>query len=266
MQTGKGKRIDLSAPLDQYLSCESRICATFSAQAFKAVEKKSRNSVGLWISREPLSVEEELRFVAHAAEFLDRVSSFNSASYGLDTNRHGFIVFSLPTGRHISEGAPEGSELERRYLGCVRAIEVMHNRGLCCGDISLESFLLGREGAVLFIAGLGLFSDPEQLPKQGRDELLELRAYQAPEQRVSGQESAKVDVYALAALGYRFFSGAPLIQAGLGMQPGNEQEIVQILGAPAWINLLLPSILNSPIDSRLGNASELMKAIVKARR
>ena len=265
MQTAKGKRMDLSAPLDQYLSCESRISATFSAQAFKAVEKKSRNSVGLWISRAPLSVEEELRFVTHAAEFLDRVSSFNSASYGLDTNRHGFIVFSLPTGRHISEGAPEGSELERRYLGCIRAIEVMHNRGLCCGDISLESFLLGREGEVLFIAGLGLLSDPEELLKQGRDELLELRAYQAPEQRVGGQEGAKVDVYALAALGYRLFSGAPLIQAGLGIQPGNEQEIVQILGAPAWINLLIPSILNSPLDSRPGSASELMKAIVKAR-
>ena len=105
----------------------------------------------------------------------------------------------------------------------------------------------------------------EELLKQGGDELLELRAYQAPEQRVSGQESAKVDVYALAALGYRLFSGVPLIQAGLGIQPGNEQEIVPILGAPAWINLLIPSILNSPLDSRPGNASELMKAIGNAR-
>ncbi len=265
MQTAKGKRIDLSAPLDQYLSCESRISATFSAQAFKAVEKKSRNSVGLWISREPLSVEAELRFTAHAAEFLERAPSFNSASYGLDTNRHGFIVFGLPMGRHISEGALDGSELERRYFGCVRAIEAIHNRGLCCGDISLESFLLGREGEVLFIAGLGLLSDSEELLKQGGDELLELRAYQAPEQRVGGQESAKVDVYALAALGYRLFSGSPLIQAGLGIQPGNEQEIAPILGAPAWINLLLPSILNSPVDNRPANASELMEAIVKAR-
>ena len=147
----ENKRADLTVPIEERFTLESRLAYSLSGQIFKAIDRTSRGSVALWISRRPLEADALDRFLRRAAQLFGLTGQPEAIAFGLDPMRHGWVSFRLFSGRHILEGGGDRRVAERRWLGCVRAFERMHKVGLACGDVCLESFLLTSGGEVRFL-------------------------------------------------------------------------------------------------------------------
>lgn len=265
MQSESG-RADLSVPIEERFTLEARLAYSLSGQVFKAIDRVSRSSVAIWVSRRPLSVEAAELFLRRAETMRGMAGQPEVTAYGLDPMRNGWVVFRLFAGRHILEGRVDRREAERRWLGCVRAIERFHKAGISCGDVCLESFLLTSSGDVRFLGGLGMFPpDSDTLLGALSAESGELSMYLAPEQVEDGSSSMSADVYALARLSYRLFSGKLLTESARPTSGQAQAQLPSLERAPGWFNLAITPIFSCLPEDRPQDAMALMQAILRER-
>ncbi len=263
---GETKRQDSQVPIREGFALESRITASISGQAFKAIERRSRLSLGLWISRWPLREPYIDQFLRRAADIARAGSQPSLLSFGLDAEGYGWATFKLLSGRNILEGKLEGAELERRCLGCIRAIAGLHRAGMRCGDVSLDSFFMTTGGEPRFIGGFGLLLPPEEVAALPEDpELAELLAYLSPEQRQDRGETAQGDVFSLAMLAYRLFLGHSISNSFPSFGKGSDVALPAIPGAPAWMRTVIEPILSGSAQCRPKDADDLTNWIIQAR-
>lgn len=262
----EGKRADLSVPIEERFTLEARLAYSLSGQVFKAIDRASRTSVAIWISRRPLSPDAVDSFLRRVEQLCSVSGQPQVLAFGLDPMRHGWFSLRLFSGRHILEGRVDRREAERRWLGCVRAIERMHKAGIACGDVCLESFLLTSSGEVRFLGGLGvLASGSELFTAAPLEEAQELHLYLAPEQGEEPSCSMMTDVFALARLSYRFFSGRPLAETVRSLEKRAHTNFPPLDRAPSWFNPAVLPILSCIAEDRPQNATALMQAILRER-
>lgn len=262
----EGRRTDLTVPIEERFTLESRLAYSLSGQLFKAIDRSSRGSVALWISRLPLPSAGVDRFLRRAEQLFALPGQPEALAFGLDPMRHGWVAFRIFSGRHILEGRVDRREAERRWLGCVRAVERMHKMGLACGDVCLESFLLTSGGEVKFFGGLGvLFSGSELFTAAPASEAQELHMYLAPEQADSCSCSMSTDVFALSRLAYRLFSGRPLAQVAKEISGKLHPSFPELERAPAWLNTTLVPLFACSPEDRPKDATSLMQALLRER-
>lgn len=262
----ESRRADLSVPIEERFTLEARLAYSLSGQTFKAIDRASRSSVALWISRGPLSPEAVDRFLRRADQLCAVPGQPEVIAFGLDPMRHGWISFRLFSGRHILEGRVDRREAERRWLGCVRAVERMHKAGVACGDVCLESFLLTSGGEVRFLGGLGILTSGSELfTAAPLEEAQELHMYLAPEQIEEPSGAFNTDVFALARLSYRFFSAKPLVETARSVERRVDTNFPPLDRAPSWFNPAVLPILSCAAEDRPQTATALMQAILRER-
>lgn len=265
VDSGK-KRRDTAASIRDLYSIDTRLTSALSGCVFKSVEKSSRVSVALWISRWPLDAVQSEHFIRTAQELTQSGLQQEVISFGLDSARYGWVAFRPPSGRHILDGKLEQTEIERRYLGCVRSVAQFHRAGLQCGDVSLDAFLLQAGGEPRFVGGLGSLVSAEAFAHAAQaPELKELAIYIAPEQREGYKETKQGDVYSLAMLAYRFFLGNPVTDSFPEFTGDGDSVLPPIPGAPGWVQKVIVPILSGDLDSRPLDADDLIQRVVKSR-
>jgi hypothetical protein len=239
----------LAGPVTDYFVIESHVTSTRTADAYKALDKLKRQSVGLWITRQPLRPDVEEAFASRLQRLASVSGIGDILSCGVDSDGTGFIVSPVFDGQPLTFGEPESAELERRFLSCLRVVERIHAAGVVCGDLCLESFLLGRGGQVQFIGVAGSFEETDGIMTEtpSIDEL----AYMPTEQQSAGAVSTRVDVYALGTLAYRLFTGA--------LPALNRDPFIPISEAapqvPSWVDGVLPRALNMLPNQRFPDAA-----------
>lgn len=260
------RRSDLLVPIEQHFTLESRIAYSLQGQVFKAVDRNAHAGVALWISRKSLSEEETDRFLQRAERIVSVGAQPEVIAFGLDPMRQGWVSFRLLSGRRVLEGRVESLEAERRWLGCVRAVERFHKAGLACGDICQDTFILTASGDVRFFGGLGVLSSPsELLAAMPADEAEELRLYVAPEQLDQPSDLLSSDVFGLARLAYRFFCKKPLAQSVKEKSSSGAERHAAGDRVPPWFDgVILPLLVCRPED-RPQDASALLQTLLRER-
>ena len=176
------------------------VAGTLSAKAYRAVDVSTRQEVTVWRTRGPLQSGEVSRFHDRIMS-LQRIPRVEPILWcGVDNRNRGFAVLRAYDGRKIDCSATTKADIEERFDGCATILEALHERGITCGDICLDSFLLNDRGGVSLFAVLG------DTALQHEDEDGDLRrsryeAFRPPEQKRGGTQPAFVDVYALARIG-----------------------------------------------------------------
>jgi len=263
---GETKRQDIQSPIREGFALDSRIAASLSGQTFKAVERRGRQSVALWISRWPLAEPYLGQFLRRAVELSASASQPSLLSFGLDAEGFGWATFRLVACRNLLDGKLEGAELERRCLGCIRAIAALHRAGMRCGDVSLDSFFMTTGGEARFLGGFGLLAPPDEVEALASDrELAELQAYLSPEQRANRGETAQGDVYSLAVLAYRLFLGRSITESFPTFGKASDLALPPIPGAPEWMKKVVDPILVGSVHHRPKDAEDMMNWIVQSR-
>ena len=264
--------VHTSGSVDDYFVIEGLVLSTRCADAFKAMDRASKESVALWKLRSPLPVNSE-----SVRQFLNRLAVIGDidpplcamSTYGVDAQGIGFAVFPVLLGHSFAERSPDTVERERLFGAAVHKLEVIHDKGLVCGDLCCSSFWVNRFGDTSFIGVMGAFDaemiSPETVPP------LETLHFVAPEQRDGGAMSPATDVFALGVLGYYMLTG----EYPWGAQPPVSNEALQAaavktpssFGAhvPGWADEVLGKCLAPDPAHRYANAGVLFKAIAGAR-
>ncbi len=260
------KRCDLAVPIEERFTLESRLAFSAAGQVFKAIDRSTRSSVALWISRKAFSDTEASLFLRRAGQLAGLAGQPEACSFGLDPMRHGWVLFRLLSGRRVIEGRLDLPEAERRWLGCVRAVERLHKAGIACGDVGIDSFVMMNGGDVRFFGGLGVASSPASfLSGAPKEEAEELALYLAPEQLEGQAATLSTDVLALARLAYRFFSGKPLAQSAVRPGSSGVLTLPQLQRAPAWFPTVVMHTLACAPEERPQDASALIQALLRER-
>lgn len=248
---------------------EAHLASTRSADLHRAFRKSDGERVGLWILRQPLvSGSTAARRFINRLELLSQPGSpvRTLESYGVDSAGVAFAVVSVPRGEPITGGAPlEAKEAERRFLQCLRIVELLHRAGLVCGDICDSSFWMNDDGAVELLGVLGSF-DAEAASTAVLPPLDTLH-YVAPEQRSGGGVEQASDVYSLGVLAYRLYTGAfpgevsTILMGGvldlLSIKPLSAYND----STPFWVEEVVLRCLEPQPVKRFSSAGELIEAI-----
>ncbi len=264
--------VHTSGSVDDYFVIEGFFLSTRCADAFKALDRASKESVSLWKLRESLPVNSDAvrRFLNRLALIGDMDPPLCSMlSYGVDASGVGFAIFPALLGRPFGERGVDKLENERLFGSAVRKIAALHSRDILCGDICGASFWIDRVGEPSFIGAMGAvdieMTSPAELPP------IETLHYVSPEQRDRGLLIAPTDVFALGVLGYQMFTG----HFPYGEQPqvpGQELDISQVAlptsfgpQVPGWADEVLMKCLHPDPARRYADAEILFKGIAQAR-
>jgi len=264
--------VHTSGSIDDYFLVEGLVLSTRYADAFKAMDRASKESVSLWKVRAPMSVNSDQvrRFLNRLAVIGDMDPPVCSMlTYGVDAAGIGFAIFPSLLGRSYGERGADKTENERLFGAAVHKIEVLHNHGVLCGDISGSSFWIDRVGEPSFIAPLGAIeielNAPQLLPP------IETLHFVAPEQLSGGLLTRATDVFALGVLGYHLLTGH-YPYGSEPLTPGQSFDIGQVklpsaFGAqiPGWADSVLLKCLAPNPAERYQDAAALFRGIAEAR-
>lgn len=238
MSSGKVRETDLN----NYFQVESHLVEGIYADAYKAVDKTSARPVCLWMFRSRLKDQ-----VGADDAFLERISLLSAEMpgailrFGVDSTGVAFATVPPLDGRPLFGGGLDPIEAERRFLACLRLVVALHDKGISLGDITEGSFWVDRTGTVRLVGVMGDFSEY----------FIEKEEPRNTEFICSGTLFQK-DCYALCVIAVRLFSGS---------FPTGRVNITN-KNAPSWAH----SVLQSGIDRKYNNASEILNEIQASRK
>ncbi len=260
-----------SGTIDEYFFIEGHLLSTRTSDAYKAIDKFSKASVLLWRLRHPLDSKS-----GGIGRFLARMKILTSItpavadieSYEVDANGVAFAVLPQLHGQALSAVKLEVTEAERQFVSCLRLVAQLHEQGVVCGDLCPASFWLDRSGDLMFLGIMGSFdseaSGTATLPAP------ELLNYMAPEQRSGAGAVPASDVFALAVLGYHFFTG----QFPYGAHSGvlGEADLASLKPvsqfvpkAPSWTEDFFQKALHPDPEARYATVEQMLKGLVELR-
>ncbi|MEN9846241.1 MAG: Protein kinase domain [Pseudomonadota bacterium] len=185
------------------------VAGTLTAEAYRALDLTTNQEVTVWRTRGPLQEAEVGRFQRRLLmlQGIPRVEPIIRC--GVDCHNRGFAVLRAYDGRKVNCIAASRQEIEQRIDDCAAIVGAIHDLGIACGDICLDSFLLKDRGGVTLFAVLG---DCALQFEEGDSECNRNRyqPFRPPEQRKGGLQNRSVDLYALARLAETL--GAVMIQ------------------------------------------------------
>lgn len=188
----------MTGSLEDRFDFLNEVAGTMTASAYRAVDVTSNQEVTVWRTRGPLQSSEVGRFQDRllALQRMPRVETILWC--GVDSYNRGFAVLRAYDGRKVDCAATSKQEIEERFDGCAAILEALHDRGITCGDVCLDSFLLKDRGGITLFAVLGDVALQNEDDDFNRNRYL---AFRPPEQKNGGVQPTLVDVYALARLG-----------------------------------------------------------------
>ncbi len=258
--------------VEDYFLIEGHILSTRSADAYKALDKATKESLCLWKLRHPLAVNSDA-----VRRFLNRLAAIGDfdppvcdmTTYGVDAAGVAFAVFPPIPGQSITQLKVDVGEAERIFFAILRTLEPLHSEGIVCGDLCGNSICVDRTGDVSLIGVMGSF-DTEAAATSMLPPMDTLH-FVAPEQREGGGAEPATDVFALGILGYHLFTGT----FPFGPVPplmGGDIDLSRVKPATAWGSqipkwtdeVLLKCIDPSPAK-RYQSAGEIRKVIAEVR-
>ncbi len=248
--------------IDDYFLVETKILSTRTADLYIAQDKLRGGDVSLWRLRDPLPLDSSV-----IAEYLKRQQVLESIDppvsdyigYAVDNTGIAFGVLARLDGNTLTEGSPEISELERRFVSCVEIAARIHTASIVCGDLCKNSFWLNRTGSVRFIGIMGAFETDSQ---QGLASYPEAIEYLAPEQKTNESLDLRSDVYAMGVLGYFIFAGRYHRES----DEGSYSKIRKLRkDVPFWADQVIRKALSKDPSQRYQNAIEMLEAIKSQR-
>lgn len=275
-------QLNIGGKVSDYFLIEAPICATISAEAFKAVDKGRNQSITIWIGRKPLDRQSpEMGAFYVRMQELSRLEPFSStiSSFGTDAEGIPFVCMENVDGQPIRSGNVDIAAAERRFFAAIRSIEKLHDAGISCGDLSASSFWYGRDGEINFIgvAGLPDNFNARNLP----EDCGEFLTFLAPELRAQMSEQVSAhqalvrmpanDVFSLGVLGYYLLTGnlpwGDRYNRELADLPKEPPFLIKeaLRNAPAWSEELLMKCLHPNPRHRYMNAGALFKALMSVR-
>ena len=211
---------------------ESKLTATLSTDIFKAVSKAQATPALVLTIRGGILLADPA-----AAEFAQRIRTLSNAGLchctevGVDDENNAFVIMPPVEGVAIASGRVERAEGERRFLSAARIIAKIHELGLCCGDLSPESWWVSRSGEVYLLAPCGIpIIDSEKRDKSSPDrrhidrrpsldEDSDWGELLSPEVLAGQSPTASSDVYSLAALGKKILAAFLVSDRGAYLGP-----------------------------------------------
>ncbi|MEO1166813.1 MAG: protein kinase [Chloroflexota bacterium] len=185
-----------------------------------------------------------------------------------------YIVMAYISGGTLNEQIASGSMSYERTLSITRqmaeALDFAHSRGIIHRDIKPGNVLLDDNGNI-YLADFGLAKVTESATDITAGNIIGTPAYMAPEQSGPGDESTRIDVYALGVLVYQMLAGE------LPYNADNPTQLIvahlmQPIPSINEANPNLPEELQDVIDNalaktpseRYATAGELYKALASA--
>lgn len=189
----------MTGSLEDRFDFLNAVAGTLTAKAYRALDVTTNQEVTVWRTRGPLQGAEVARFQKRLLA-LQRIPRVERIIWcGVDCHNRGFAVLRAYDGRKVDCAAASKQEIEQRFDDCAAIVEAIHDLGITCGDICLDSFLLKDRGGVTLFAVLGdaelQFEDEDGEFNRNR-----YLAFRPPEQKKGGPQHTSVDVYALARL------------------------------------------------------------------
>jgi len=249
MNGGVGKWQVLNGNIAEYYRMREMVASTYSAQAFKASNIRSREEVVVWITRAPIASRETERFERRLRKLFGAPQVQQIALCGVDKENLGYAVLPPYKGRGIGWRFKNAAELERRFLGCLRIVEGLHAKAISCGDICPESFVLDSDGSISLFSVLGDVALENRFDETGPRPHEKFRSH---EQRVSGIQSPASDVYALAWMAEDLFTHKPDNKNGQSITP------------PAWLKKALRAVSSPGSNEEVTSALALRLILEEA--
>lgn len=189
----------LTGSLEDRFDFLGAVAGTLTAKAYRALDVTTNQEVAVWRTRGPLQGADVAGFQKRLLA-LQRIPGVERILWcGVDCHNRGFAVLRAYDGRKVDCAAESKQEIERRFDDCAAIVEAIHDLGITCGDICLDSFLLKDRGGVTLFAVLGdaalQFEDEDSEFNRNR-----YVPFRPPEQKKGGAQHTSVDVYALARL------------------------------------------------------------------
>ncbi len=216
------------------------------ARSFKAIMKSNRRSVLLWLGASP--VQDEANFLDYLTAIVDSGLSVVEGA-GLTNERIPYVAIPFIDGHKIVQGNIETREGERRVLSAIKAIDKLHKKNVCSGNISESSFWIARGGEFNLIGILPTLLGGEPIADS---------SYVAPEVRSSGVVTSEADVYSLGVLAYKLLSGQDY--------QGNYIPLSEYVDVPpVWGDTVIAQCLSPDPAMRPKNAKVILNEITASR-
>lgn len=269
MSEGVEQGLQTAGKVSEYFTVQSQFLATSSADCYRAVDKSRNTDVFLWLLRQPVNTSaDQVRSVLFRLNEFSQLSTdiCDLVAYAVDSEGIAFAVFPAIDGYSVDSGNVEAVEGERRFIQCLRYIEVLHDSNIVCGDLSGASFWQGRNsGELRFIGVMGA-----PLESENSSALLppaEAFPYIAPENRSGRAVSMKSDVFSLGVLGYKLLTKnypyggeSDLLEKDFSIE-----QVKPVSGhiglPPVWAEEVLSKCLSPDPAKRYENAGEIAEAI-----
>ncbi len=268
----QGRSLHIRGVLSDYFTLESHLASTRSADAYNAVHKGRETAVCLWMLRHPLSLNSEA-----VKRFLSRLRSIQELKshlcqvleFGVDSSGMAFAVVPALDGSPVNCPSRDLTEVERRFMSCLRLVERLHTAGIVCGDLSTASFWVHRSGDIWFTGVMGSF-DTEAAATAVMPPVGTLH-FVAPEQRAGGGVEQASDVFALGVLGYCLLTGhfpygdnnsVFLPQLDLNNVP---PLTTWIPNPPIWAEEVLRRCLEPSPEKRYASAGAIIQGVSESR-
>jgi hypothetical protein len=231
-----------------------QILSTRLATLFEAVEKTSNRRLRLWRSKEPVAQKAELhseikkRF---GAIYRLKQDLCKLESFGIDSDNYPFAVLSDEAGGILKRSGSVFSEILSLYRGCLEKIAILHQEGIECGDLCLNSFWQDDKRDLSLIGIMGTLDattpkfDPNSDPSSN---------FLAPEQLNGGKPSLASDVFALGILGYYLLTSAYPDRQGLAVK-----DFATNVAIPEWCRSILGKAVKSDPADRFESATDLLR-------
>lgn len=208
--------------------------------SYRAINRDSHIDGVVWISRRTLSDGAAKLFLEHVASLLSVRNWCNrdaEISYGVDRERRGYVAISRGIVLPIDHDNPGIVARRNRYLMCLALVAELHRVGICCGNLTKDSFGVDSLGIVYFRGFLGGYPEPIST-----DVPVGIRCFFSDDLKALGQPSISADVTSLAVLGLQLF-GADLPPVFLNLKGFTANWHGVFIEAPPWVLSVLTTVL-----------------------
>jgi hypothetical protein len=249
----KRKPINIGLISDQY-SLDWKFAENSVADAYRAYDRVAKRHCTLWITRESLDETNRRLFYEHLSSLADE-SVEKISRYGSDETGISYVALSFLAVKRLDYDAPQALVKSQRFLQAVLRIEALHLRGVSCGNLCYDSFMLDSDEQVHFVGypggkGATKYSD---LP-------LKYQKFIPPDMIDGAETSQAVDVYALAVIGLSLF-GVTFPDAPITAQSCAECVTSIDPNAPSWARTILTASIRCAPQERYKSASKLLAVI-----
>lgn len=246
----KRQPVILDGPIETFYSIDHVVGRIPSAVGYQAYDKKAKKHCVLWMTEQPLDDKRREGF-CRRVRTLARSPLGPVQKFGFDESNVGFVILQQLAVKKINFDEPSAGELSIRFLKAALALKTIHDRGMVCGNLSDDCFMLDSEGKLYFVGFVGDSADSGGVGYE---------IFRAPERGQGASATMSGDVYALSVLGLKLF-GASFPSEGI-----RTEDLPKYLRSlspemPVWLQAILPDVLANPEKTRLKNASQLLSAI-----